>query len=119
MRNRTSEQCHQRYFYFSTALPNDFGYYFTVAQIIYGLADDLSFDEGTTAQLMCQAKGWPYVTYVWVKSDPNLGDTIVGHQKIITFANLAKTNAGRYTCLARNIVGNDSFTLNLDVHSEY
>ena len=75
--------------------------------------------EGSTVSLRCLANGFPYSNYRWVKREMsnNLTGTVSGPSLSLT--NVTEKDDGVYVCVASNAVGNDSFDVRLNVHSEY
>ena len=75
--------------------------------------------EGSTVSLRCLANGFPYPNYRWVKREMsnNLTKMVSGQSLVLT--NVTEKDDGVYACIASNAVGNDTFDVRLNVHSEY
>ena len=86
---------------------------------IFGLPKVIAKRKGSTVSLSCNAKGYPYRNYKWVRRVPstNLTRTVTGRSLVLT--KVTENDDGDYTCVASNAVGNDSFDVRLSVHSEY
>nr|XP_046195591.1 junctional adhesion molecule B-like isoform X2 [Oncorhynchus gorbuscha] len=77
----------------------------------------MSITEGDTLSLNCSAKGNPAPSYDWLLShaDPNPME----ERSVVTITNIAKSHSGDYTCIARNLLGNSTCTVNVEVTVDY
>ncbi|XP_068599564.1 hemicentin-1 [Brachionichthys hirsutus] len=88
---------------------------------IRGGEQDVAVVENTRAQLVCVAEGVPHPSLSWEKD----GDPITessGEYTILPSGELVvdiaqPEDAGSYTCVATNILGQDSWTVALSVHT--
>ncbi|XP_061739556.1 hemicentin-1 [Nerophis ophidion] len=88
---------------------------------ILGVEEEVVVMENNQAQLGCVAKGVPQPTLSWEKDGVPLGDG-TGEYTILPSGELVidtaqPGDAGSYTCVATNEVGQDSQTVTLSVHT--
>eukprot|EP00064_Thunnus_orientalis_P020663 superscaffoldBa00005807_g20806 len=88
---------------------------------IHGTEQDVAVVENSQAQLVCVAEGVPQPTLSWEKNGNLLSDS-TGEYTILPSGELVidiaqPDDAGSYTCVATNAVGQDSRTVTLSVHT--
>ncbi|XP_067452563.1 hemicentin-1 isoform X1 [Thunnus thynnus] len=88
---------------------------------IHGTEQDVAVVENSQAQLVCVAEGVPQPTLSWEKNGNLLSDS-TGEYTILPSGELVidiaqPDDAGSYTCVATNTVGQDSRTVTLSVHT--
>uniref|UniRef100_A0A665VT70 Hemicentin-1 n=1 Tax=Echeneis naucrates TaxID=173247 RepID=A0A665VT70_ECHNA len=88
---------------------------------IRGGEQELAVVENSQAQLVCVAEGVPHPSLSWEKDGNPLSESI-GEYTILPSGELVidiaqPDDAGSYTCVATNAVGQDSRTLTLSVHT--
>ncbi|XP_053178575.1 hemicentin-1 [Scomber japonicus] len=88
---------------------------------IRGTEQDVAVVENSQAQLVCVADGVPQPTLSWEKDGNHLSEStgeytiLPSGELVIDIAQL--DDAGSYTCVATNAVGQDSQTVMLSVHT--
>ena len=85
------------------------------------------FNFTESGKITCTATGYPVPDIVWMNSDGNVVNKnrlIPGSPKATGVGNLSnvnlsmtvgRNNAGVYTCIANNFIGNDNHTVNISV----
>nr|XP_046166466.1 neuronal growth regulator 1-like [Oncorhynchus gorbuscha]XP_046195977.1 neuronal growth regulator 1-like [Oncorhynchus gorbuscha] len=73
----------------------------------------MSITEGDTLSLNCSAKGNPAPSYDWLLSQADSNP--MEERSVVTITNIAKSHSGDYTCIARNLLGNSTCTVNVEV----
>jgi len=75
--------------------------------------------EGDPLNISCNTDGFPPAEIYWSSNNPSVysaWDDFEGHS--IAIDNVTKSIAGEYTCLAKNINGNDSTVYKVEVFSK-
>ncbi|XP_028977938.2 intercellular adhesion molecule 3-like [Esox lucius] len=75
--------------------------------------------EGDNLSLRCQAEGNPTPSYRWVV--PQAGPTSITRAEgsVVNVTHIARSQAGNYTCIATNEVGNSTWTVDVKVTVTY
>lgn len=83
-------------------------------------ASQVTVNEGNTAALFCSATGNPAPQLSWVRVDGSLpSDRIkVTSDGLMQIDDVRLEDAGKYKCMARNILGKDENAANLVVQSK-
>ncbi|KAJ0032742.1 hypothetical protein NQD34_002823 [Periophthalmus magnuspinnatus] len=100
--------------------PSDTGHY-TFPPSIRGGEQEISVVENNQAQLVCVAEGVPQPSLSWERDGEPLSDSS-GEYTILPSGELIidiaqPEDAGSYTCVATNAVGQDSRTVTVSVHT--
>ena len=83
-------------------------------------ASQLTVNETNTAALFCSASGNPTPELSWVRADGSLPSnrTKVTSDGLLQIDDVRLEDAGKYKCMARNILGEDENAANLVVQSK-
>lgn len=74
-------------------------------------------DEGSMAEIQCQAEGYPRPLIVWERLDGSSISHVVSDNGILRFSQIRKSDEGDYRCFAKNNVGEDSEIVHVYVYS--
>jgi hypothetical protein len=74
--------------------------------------------EGTNVTLTCSAKGNPVPQVQWFRGGLNISLDVVG-MATVHLRNVNRTSAGKYKCIATNLLGMDEKTSTLKVQRKY
>ncbi|MBN3312119.1 HMCN1 protein, partial [Atractosteus spatula] len=86
------------------------------------LPSEVSVLANDTVQLVCRAEGTPLPTIQWLKDGKPLNTTGAGSLRIspdgstLTIASAQTSDSGKYTCLAKNVAGEEDRIFNLNVY---
>ena len=75
--------------------------------------------KGNPTRLECAAKGYPAAVYSWKRGDSLLKDRQSGNSSVLTITPSADSDFTSYTCIAKNIIGQDSKTFILKPIRKY
>ena len=75
--------------------------------------------KGNPTRLECTAKGYPDAVYSWKRGDSQLIDGQSGNSSVLTITPSADSDFTSYTCIAENIIGQDSKTFILKPIRKY
>jgi len=80
----------------------------------------LTVNESNTAALFCSATGNPTPQLSWVRVNGSLPSnrTKVTLDGLLKINNVRLEDAGKYKCMARNVLGKDESSANLDAQSK-
>ena len=92
----------------------------SVPQVTISPASQLTVNESNTAALFCSATGNPAPQLSWVRVDGSLPSNRikVTSDGLMQISDVRLEDAGKYKCMARNILGNDENAANLVVKSK-
>ena len=77
--------------------------------------------EGDTVEMFCEATGSPPPSLVWYKDGRELGassDRVTASRNRVQIRNIAKHDAGVYSCFFRNVAGTVSHIIKLIIQGE-
>ena len=99
---------------------------FTEIPVITASEQEINITEGNV--ITCTAAGYPVPDIVWLNNDESVVDenriktdraiaTGVGNLSSVSVSmTIGRNDAGVYTCVANNAIGNDSSSINITVH---
>ena len=92
----------------------------SVPQVTISPASQLTVNESNTAALFCSATGNPAPQLSWVKVDGSLPSNRikVTSYGLMQISDVRLEDAGKYKCMAHNILGKDENAANLVVQSK-
>ena len=93
---------------------------FSVPKVTISPASQLIVNESNTAALFCSATGNPLPKLSWVRVDGSLPSNRikVTSDGLLQIDDVRLEDAGKYKCMARNILGEDNNSANLVVQSK-
>uniref|UniRef100_A0AAY5KEU8 Ig-like domain-containing protein n=1 Tax=Esox lucius TaxID=8010 RepID=A0AAY5KEU8_ESOLU len=71
--------------------------------------------EGDNLSLRCQAEGNPTPSYQWVVPQAGPTSNTRAEGSVVNVTHIARSQAGNYTCIATNEVGNSTWTVDVKV----
>uniref|UniRef100_A0A3P8Z050 Ig-like domain-containing protein n=1 Tax=Esox lucius TaxID=8010 RepID=A0A3P8Z050_ESOLU len=75
----------------------------------------LEIKEGDNLSLRCQAEGNPTPSYQWLVPQAGPTSNTRAEGSVVNVTHIARSQAGNYTCIATNEVGNSTWTVDVKV----